>query len=271
MEEIIQACKDANAHDFISALPDGYDTIVYQRGGNLSGGQKQRIAIARAIINNPQILLLDEATSALDSKSEVMVQAALDKASIGRSTIVVAHRLSTIKNAHQIHVFGKGVIIESGNHDELMALNGEYAKLVHLQSVAKKEEKKEQEEDDDQEVIAKFTKSKAIEQEEELQAKKKQKVATSWYSLKKIFSNNWRHEWHLHLVGNLMGICQGLVFPAFSYIFTKILLALMLKRGQDLRDEVDFWAWILVVLGFAASNFFFFFFFFLQNLIYKLN
>ena len=107
MEEIIQACKDANAHDFISALPDGYDTIVYQRGGNLSGGQKQRIAIARAIINNPQILLLDEATSALDSKSEVMVQEALEKASIGRSTITVAHRLSTIRNADIIHVFGK--------------------------------------------------------------------------------------------------------------------------------------------------------------------
>jgi len=168
MEEIIQACKDANAHDFISALPDGYDTIVYQRGGNLSGGQKQRIAIARAIINNPQILLLDEATSALDSKSEVMVQAALDKASVGRSTITVAHRLSTIRNADVIHVFGKGVIIESGNHDELMALNGEYAKLVHLQSVAKKEEHDTHKVDEDQEVISKFAISKALEQEEEL-------------------------------------------------------------------------------------------------------
>jgi len=107
MEEIIEACKDANAHDFISALPDGYDTILKNRGGNLSGGQKQRLAIARAIISKPQILLLDEATSELDSKSEALVQAAVDKAAAGRSTIAVAHRLSSISHVEAIYVFGE--------------------------------------------------------------------------------------------------------------------------------------------------------------------
>ena len=107
MEEITQAAMMANAHDFISQLPEGYNTTVFQRGGNLSGGQKQRIAIARALLKNPQILLLDEATSALDSKSESIVQHALEKASVGRSTVVVAHRLSTIRHADKILVFDK--------------------------------------------------------------------------------------------------------------------------------------------------------------------
>ena len=107
MEEITKAAMMANAHDFISQLPEGYNTTVFQRGGNLSGGQKQRIAIARALLKNPQILLLDEATSALDSKSESVVQQALENASVGRSTLVVAHRLSTIRNADKILVFDK--------------------------------------------------------------------------------------------------------------------------------------------------------------------
>merc|ERR1712025_703737 len=131
---IIDAAKKANAHDFISAFPDKYDTLVGERGIRLSGGQKQRIAIARAILMNPKILLLDEATSALDSESEYLVQQALDRIMIGRSVLVIAHRLSTVKNAHQVVVMEKGKVVEMGTHDQLIQKeDGSYAKLVKRQ------------------------------------------------------------------------------------------------------------------------------------------
>ncbi|KAL5577097.1 hypothetical protein UlMin_018796 [Ulmus minor] len=132
-EEIIAATKSANAHNFISSLPHGYETSVGERGIQLSGGQKQRIAIARAILKNPKILLLDEATSALDAESERVVQEALDRVMLDRTTIVVAHRLSTIKGADIIAVVKNGVISEKGRHDVLMKINdGAYASLVAL-------------------------------------------------------------------------------------------------------------------------------------------
>ncbi|KAI7903328.1 P-loop containing nucleoside triphosphate hydrolase protein [Cokeromyces recurvatus] len=134
-EEIVRACKEANCHSFISQLPQGYDTLVGEHGGMLSGGQKQRIAIARAILKNPTILLLDEATSALDTQSERLVQSALDKASASRTTIVVAHRLSTIVNADLIVVMDHGDIIERGTHNELIKLDGVYADLVKKQAI----------------------------------------------------------------------------------------------------------------------------------------
>ena len=136
-EEIVQACKDANIHDFILSLPDGFSTIVGSKGSMLSGGQKQRIAIARALLRNPRILLLDEATSALDSESEKVVQAALDAAALGRTTIAVAHRLSTIQKADMIYVFDQGKIVEHGTHNELLKVRGKYYELVNLQSLGK--------------------------------------------------------------------------------------------------------------------------------------
>lgn len=132
-EEIIAATKAANAHNFISSLPQGYETSVGERGTQLSGGQKQRIAIARAIVKNPKILLLDEATSALDAESERVVQDALDKVMVSRTTVVVAHRLTTIKGADIIAVVKNGVIAEKGKHEALMHIaNGAYASLVAL-------------------------------------------------------------------------------------------------------------------------------------------
>jgi len=130
-EEIITAAKAANVHNFISSLPQGYETSVGERGVQLSGGQKQRIAIARAILKDPKILLLDEATSALDAESERVVQDALDQVMVNRTTVVVAHRLTTIKDADMIAVVKNGVIAESGRHETLMEISGgAYASLV---------------------------------------------------------------------------------------------------------------------------------------------
>ena len=132
-DEIREAARAANADDFVIALPDGYDTVVGDRGSRLSGGQRQRIAIARAILKDPPILLLDEATSSLDNESERLVQEALDHLMVGRTTVVVAHRLSTIRSAVRIAVLDDGWLVEVGSHDELLARDGLYARLYNLQ------------------------------------------------------------------------------------------------------------------------------------------
>lgn len=134
LEQVIEAAKIANAHDFISATEDGYQTNIGDRGSKLSGGQRQRISIARAILKNPPILILDEATSALDTESEKLVQEALENLMKNRTTLVVAHRLSTIKRADEICVLHEGKIVERGKHDELIALSGYYKRLVDMQS-----------------------------------------------------------------------------------------------------------------------------------------
>ena len=131
MEDIIEAAKKANAHEFIEKLEKGYETEVGERGVKLSGGQKQRIAIARAILENPQILILDEATSALDNESERLVQDALEKLMEGKTTFVIAHRLSTIENSDKIAVIQQGELKELGRHDELLKLGGIYSGLYN--------------------------------------------------------------------------------------------------------------------------------------------
>ena len=134
-EEVEQAARIANAHEFIINTEEGYQTRIGDRGCRLSGGQRQRISIARAVLKDPSILILDEATSALDTESERLVQEALDALMRDRTTIVVAHRLSTIINADLICVLQNGRIVERGTHDELIALNGMYKKLVDMQQV----------------------------------------------------------------------------------------------------------------------------------------
>ena len=132
-EEVINAAKRANIHDYILTLPEGYDTVIGERGVRLSGGQKQRLSIARVFLKDPPILILDEATSALDNVTETLIQKSLDDLSEGRTTIVVAHRLSTIKNADEIAVVSDGKIVEQGTHDELVKKGGEYYKLYAAQ------------------------------------------------------------------------------------------------------------------------------------------
>jgi ATP-binding cassette subfamily B protein len=132
-EEVIAAAQAAHIHDFIEALPEGYDTRVGERGLKLSGGEKQRVAIARALLKNPPILIFDEATSALDSKTEKAIQAQLEQAAVGRTTLIIAHRLSTVMNADEILVLDAGRIVERGAHRTLLERGGLYSQMWALQ------------------------------------------------------------------------------------------------------------------------------------------
>jgi subfamily B ATP-binding cassette protein MsbA len=133
LEKVIEAAKTANAHNFISEFEHQYDTVIGDRGVKLSGGERQRISIARAVLKNPPILILDEATSSLDTESEILVQQALERLMSGRTSIVIAHRLSTVQNADKIIVLNEGEIVEEGTHSDLLAANGLYNKLYNLQ------------------------------------------------------------------------------------------------------------------------------------------
>ena len=132
-DEIVAAAKLANAHEFITRMPKGYDSLVGDRGSTLSGGQRQRIGIARALIRDNPVLILDEPTAALDAESEALVVEAMERLMKGRTVITIAHRLSTLRNAHKIIVIKDGVVAEQGTHEELLAAHGAYAQLHHLQ------------------------------------------------------------------------------------------------------------------------------------------
>ena len=133
LDDVVQAARMAQAHDFITEMPNGYDTQIGERGVRLSGGQKQRLALARAILVDPEILILDEATSAVDTRTEHEIQKALEQVMQGRTSLIIAQRLSTIKHADRIVVLKDGIVAESGTHSELLALGGEYARIYNLQ------------------------------------------------------------------------------------------------------------------------------------------
>jgi len=282
-KEIHQAARDANIHDFISKLPQGYDTLVGERGTQLSGGQKQRIAIARALVRNPKILLLDEATSALDNKSEKIVQDALDKARKGRTTVVIAHRLSTVRNADMICVVDKGVIVESGTHDELMAKpKSIYQDLVKLQEIAgqEKEGKKESEDAGEPDsiqtqnstressatVAASFSKTVSnkndTSRKDEADLKESDGPIPPEYTDSKIFLRSFKlnlPEFVYILIGTLAAMTNGAVFPVFSLVFSEVLSDLLTTTDpEERRKNINFWCVMFIVLasGTGLANYF---------------
>lgn len=228
-EEIIQAAKQANAHDFIMQLPEQYDTMLGERGALLSGGQKQRVCIARALIRNPKILILDESTAALDAQSERVVQEALEKASTGRTTITIAHRLSTVKNADVISVIENGTVVESGSHSDLIDLDGgAYRTLVEHQRVeARNVEEITRLSDQDgnfasqaqvfKDSISK-TQDKAIEDVEE---DNHDEPDTDPGVLMRAFVMNLR-EWPWILLGILGAAVAGASFPVMAIVFSEV-------------------------------------------------
>ncbi|KAI0017325.1 multidrug resistance protein [Xylariomycetidae sp. FL0641] len=282
-ELVIEAAKKANAHDFISALPEGYETNVGERGFLLSGGQKQRIAIARAIVSDPKILLLDEATSALDTKSEGVVQAALEVAAEGRTTITIAHRLSTIRDAHNIVVMSQGTIVEQGTHDELLERNGAYYNLVTAQNIAavnelspEEQEKIDAEEenlirkasnqnaaggyveDPDDNIRAKLDRSttQGSASSKALQNRKPEepKKYGLWTLIKVIASFN-KPEWKLMVWALFWSIICGGGNPTQAVFFAKQILTLAVAITPENKDQVkkdsDFWSAMFLMLAFV--------------------
>jgi len=275
-EEIIKACKEANAWDFIQRLPKQLDTHVGEGGTQISGGQKQRIAIARALVRNPKILLLDEATSALDSESERVVQVALDAARAGRTTIIVAHRLSTVRNADMIVAISEGEVKEKGTHEDLMELKGLYFSLVTRQT-GEEEDKTGDDEDtaiedaEDKEDLP----EKKLERKDSVVNKMRRQLSRRFSSAAtpdkkrgvsisedkkeededvpkipflRLMGEN-RPEWLFITVGILCSVAMGALMPIFSILFGDILGVIAYPDTQKARDESVFYAWMFVLLG----------------------
>uniref|UniRef100_A0A667G4G4 ATP binding cassette subfamily B member 4 n=1 Tax=Lynx canadensis TaxID=61383 RepID=A0A667G4G4_LYNCA len=275
MEEIEKAVKEANAYDFIMKLPNKFDTLVGERGAQLSGGQKQRIAIARALVRNPKILLLDEATSALDSESEAVVQVALDKARKGRTTIVVAHRLSTIRNADVIAGFDDGVIVEKGNHDELMKEEGIYFKLVTMQtrgneielenavyeSISEIDALEMSPKDSGSSLIRRRSTRKSIHasqgQDRKLGTKENLDEHVPPVSFWRILKLNIT-EWPYFVVGIFCAIINGGLQPAFSVIFSRIIgVFTRVEDPETKRQNSNIFSLLFLVLGIISFITFF--------------
>ncbi|XP_010425617.1 PREDICTED: ABC transporter B family member 22 [Camelina sativa] len=269
MDEVVEAAKSSNAHDFISQFPLGYKTQVGERGVQMSGGQKQRIAIARAIIKSPTILLLDEATSALDSESERAVQEALDNASIGRTTIVIAHRLSTIRNVDVICVFHNGHIVETGSHEDLMEnLDGQYTSLVRLQMI-------ENEESDDNISVGmgdspfsilskdvKYSPRLSIQSQSnlfltssidtndpgEIPKDKKKHVP----SFKRLMAMN-KPEWKHTLYGCISAVLYGALQPVYAYASGSMVSVYFLTSHDEMKEKTRIY--VLLFVGLAVLCF----------------
>ncbi|KAF8783918.1 hypothetical protein HU200_000368 [Digitaria exilis] len=263
-EEVVAAAKAANAHNFISQLPQGYDTQVGERGVQLSGGQKQRIAIAKAIIKSPKILLLDEATSALDTNSEHVVQEAIELASMGRTTIVIAHRLSTIRNAHMIAVMHSGEVKELGSHDELIAKeNGMYSSLVHYQQTEDSFETHESGEigctsvmrqSSSHGISRRFSaESKSIStlsmNDAEDEQDRTNLPGPSFRRLLMLNAPEWKHA----VMGILSALVYGGILPVYSYATGGMISIYFSTDHEEIKEKTKIYT--LFFLGLAALSF----------------
>ncbi|XP_006138405.2 ATP-binding cassette sub-family B member 5 isoform X1 [Pelodiscus sinensis] len=270
-EEIENAAKEANAYDFIMEFPDKFNTLVGERGAQMSGGQKQRIAIARALVRNPKILLLDEATSALDTESESVVQAALEKASKGRTTLVIAHRLSTVRTANVIVALADGAVAEVGTHTELMKRKGLYYALATAQSIKTEdsEESTEMISLKDHEVspvnglISKRASINHVSQKKTEEEAAPEEEHLPKVSFLKLFRLN-RSEWPFIALGTLAAVVSGACHPAFSIIFAKIITIFSIKDDPErIRHEANIFSIIFAAIGVVC-----FITWFLQGFLY---
>ncbi|KAF2193181.1 multidrug resistance protein-like protein 1 [Zopfia rhizophila CBS 207.26] len=250
-----KACKAAYADEFIERLPKGYDTQVGERAMMLSGGQKQRLAIARSIVSNPKVLLLDEATSALDPKAEKIVQQALDNVSSDRTTIVIAHKLSTIRNADNIAVMSAGAIVEQGTHDQLIDANGAYARLVKAQDLGhadKTESELKSAEQGDEKLALARTQTQVTFVHGDATGKGKERDGIN-YSLIRCIWMIGREQmdlWAWFLILAIAAILGGLTFPAQAIIFSRIAQAFELPSDRG-RSQGNFYSlmFFIVALG----------------------
>ncbi|KAL7976562.1 hypothetical protein Chor_008511 [Crotalus horridus] len=276
MEEMEKATKEANAYDFIMNLPDKFETMVGERGAQLSGGQKQRIAIARALVRNPKILLLDEATSALDTESEAIVQAALDKAREGRTTIIVAHRLSTVRNADVIVAFEDGVIREQGAHYELMQKKGIYFKLVNMQAISTEVDNSEDSAEEEShlkinpEEISKDAFSNKLRRRSTRRSIKKPEMEGKnlevqtvqpdenipKVSFLKIMKLN-LSEWPFFLLGTFAALVNGALQPAFAIIFSEVIAIFAIQDPKVVREKSNLYSLLFLGIGIASFITFF--------------
>jgi len=251
-----EACVESFADEFIDRLPDGYDTIVGDSGAKLSGGQRQRIAIARSIIKKPKILILDEATSAIDVRGERIVQAALERASKGRTTITIAHRLSTIKNADCICVLKAGRVVEEGTHESLLANEGGvYSGLVHAQKLSLGEDTGEEllEEEDIGAVLAREKSAAKIEGESF-------KEETTWKDRNLIngfgkLLYEQRSRFPLYIIALLGSMGAAAAVPLLAYLLSRVVGTFQLQDDDKLMDEITFWCkmWAVLAAGVGTS------------------
>lgn len=248
-----KACRDAYAEEFIERLPRGYDTQLGERATNLSGGQKQRLAIARSIVSEPRVLLLDEATSALDPNAEKIVQQALDRVSKDRTTIVIAHKLSTIRNADNIAVMADGAVIEQGTHEDLLARNGAYSRLVRAQdlgSAGAGEDGSAEEKGDATRMELVRTQTQASSARQAVSAHTKDGIHNNLVRCIWIIFKEQRHLWRWFLVLGVATLAGGATFPAQAILFARVVEAFQLDP-EPAVEQGDLYSlmFFIVALG----------------------